>query len=430
MDTLNDAAKELRKRPDIEKILGIGKEHAAPWFRRNRVAIVAAAAALFGLFVYMLFGASEGNTVRYTTEPATRGDLIVIVTATGSVQPINTVDVSSELSGTIRKVLVDYNSSVKQGQALAELDTDKLQATVDSSEARVAAAEAKVGDAEATLDEMRLDFERKRELAGRSVASQHDLEAAKASYHRAIAAVKSAKADVAAAKADLKLNKTNLAKACICSPINGVVLSRNVEPGQTVASNLQAPVLFTLAEDLSKMEVQVDVDEADVGQVKEGQPATFTVDAYPDKVFNARIREVRYGSETVQGVVTYKAVLETENNQMLLRPGMTATAEIRVKELEDVVSIPNAALRFAPPATDDTDNRSLLRRMLPGPPRMRRSSPKISTGPEREVYVLENGEAKKVAITIGPTDGRRTQVLKGEIAPDEPVIVDTATNEK
>ncbi len=428
MDTLDDAAKPHRERPDIEKILGVGREHAPSWLARHRIAVASAGVVLGAMLLYLFFSGGESNAVRYVTEPANRSDLTVVVTATGSVQPINSVDVSSELSGTVRKVLVDYNSSVKKGQPLAELDTDKLQATVESSRAKLAAAEAKVVDAEATRKEKQLDFERKDELASRSVTSRHDLEAANAAHDRAIAAVLSAKADVAAAKADLKLNETNLAKACICSPINGVVLTRAVEPGQTVASNLQAPVLFTLAEDLSKMEVQVDVDEADVGQVKEGQSATFTVDAYPDKVFNARIREVRYGSETVQGVVTYKAILETDNSQLLLRPGMTATAEIRVQELKDVITIPNAALRFAPPEKEAGDDRSLLRRLLPGPPRLRKSSPNISAGPEREIYVLEDGVAKKVAITIGPTDGRRTEVLKGDIAADQSVIVDTAIN--
>ena len=212
----------------------------------------------------------------------------------------------------------------------------------------------------------------------------------------------------------MKLNETNLAKACICSPINGVVLKRNVEPGQTVASSFQAPVLFSIAEDLKKMELQVDIDEADVGQVKVGQNANFSVDAYPDRKFPAAIRDIRFDSETIQGVVTYKAVLSIDNSELLLRPGMTATAEIRVTELFDALLVPNAALRFAPAAGDSADNRSLLRRLLPGPPQFRPASQHEETGANRSVWALRNGEPVQVAIVIGPSDGRRTQVRSGD----------------
>jgi len=348
-----------------------------------------------------------------------------VVTATGSVQPTNKVDVSSELSGIIRRVLVDYNSVVKVGDPLAELDTDKLQATVDSSRARVAATEARVRDTQATIVEKKLDYDRRRALVARSAISERDLEAAKAAYDRAVAALASSRADVVAAKADLKLNETNLAKACICSPINGIVLSRNVDPGQTVATSFQAPVLFTIAEDLKKMEVQVDVDEADIGKVREGQKATFTVDAFPDRRFDAQITQLRFGSEVVQGVVTYKAVLTTDNSDLVLRPGMTATAEITVEHIKQALTVPNEALRFSPPA-DTTAARSggLLSRLLPGRPRFRPPSKQQNTGSSRTVWVLRDGTPVAVPVTIGVSDGRRTQVLDGAVASGQPVIVD------
>ena len=334
---------------DIEAVLGLDKPKTR--LRRIRPLPLVAVLAAAGLLLYFAFGTGgSSDGVNYVTEPVTKGDLTVTVTATGTVQPTNEVEVSSELSGIVRNVLVDYNSAVTTGQTLAELDTDKLKSTVDSSKAKLQAAKAKVSEAEATVLETKLERDRQERLVTKRVGAEQQLETADAAHKRALAALESAKADVAAAAADLALNETNLSKADIRSPITGVVLSRNVEPGQTVASSLQAPVLFTIAEDLTKMEVQVDVDEADVGNVREGQKATFTVDAYPDKKFTATIRELRFGSEVVQGVVTYKAVLTTDNSALLLRPGMTATAEIVVAHVKDALTVPNAALRFSPPA--------------------------------------------------------------------------------
>jgi HlyD family secretion protein len=205
------------------------------------------------------------------------------------------------------------------------------------------------------------------------------------------------------------------------------VLKRSVDPGQTVASSLQAPVLFTIAEDLAKMEAQVDIDEADVGKVREGQTAVFAVDAHPDRKFPAKLRELRYAPETVQGVVTYKGILTVDNSELLLRPGMTATAEIAVQEVSGAVLVPNAALRFAPPTTEPAaDSSSLLRRLIPVMPRFRPTSQREDTGLARKVWVLQDGTAVPVAVTIGASDGKRTQIVQGELKPGQPVIVDTA----
>lgn len=419
---------DRNERMSIEKILGMGREasHAWPHGKLARGLAVAAAALVVVILAWAMSGSKA--RVQYVTEGAERGELVVLVTATGSVQPTNKVDISSELSGTVRKVLVDYNSVVEANQPLALLDTDKLNATVASSRAKLAAARAKVKDAEATLQEKKNDLERKSLLAGKQVSSPQDLDVAQAAYDRAQAGVASAKADVGVAEADLKLNETNLEKASILSPIAGVVLNRSVEPGQIVASSLQAPVLFSIAEDLTKMELQVDVDEADVGQVRAGQSATFAVDAYPDRRFPAVIRDVRYASETVQGVVTYKAVLSVENSALLLRPGMTATAEIRVMDIAGALLIPNAALRYSPPETDtNTDQRSFLQRILPGPPRFRQTRKPEPTGDRRTVWVLESGSPKAVTITTGATDGRRTEVKSGDLKPDQKLIIDQST---
>jgi len=420
-----NVAPGAKEQLDIEAILAAGRK---PTLLNRGMLLMAAGAAMLLAFVYFAWsiGGSQAS-IRFVTEASTRGPLTVIVTATGSIQPTNQVEVSSELSGIVRTVFVDYNSPVKVGQTLAELDTDKLKATVDSSRAKLAAAKAKLTEAEATVVEKERDLARKRDLEKKRFTSTQDLDTALAAYHRAVAVTASMRAEVGVAEAQLKLDETNFSKAKIVSPIKGVVLTRNVEPGQTVASSLQAPVLFSIAEDLKQMELQVDVDEADVGKVKEGQPATFTVDAYPDRRFPANIRELRFASETIQGVVTYKAVLTIDNAELLLRPGMTATAEIKVMEVSDAVLVPNAALRFTPPITESTDQVSFLRRFLPGPPRFRAPVQPQQTGPERTVWILESGEPKAMNVLIGSSDGKRTEIREGEIKVGQAVIVDSTT---
>jgi HlyD family secretion protein len=385
---------------------------------------VAAATAIAGYLVMAEFGAD--GSMRYLTETPSRGDLTVTVMATGTVQPTNTVDVSSELSGVIRKVVVDYNSAVNAGDVLAELDTDKLKAQVEHARAMLSSAKAKVEEAEATVAEQRLVLQRRERLVTRQATSQQDLDAARAAYDRAVAGLASARAQVAVAEADLNIDETNLSKACICSPVNGIVLKRNVDPGQTVATSFQAPVLFTIAEDLKLMELQVDIDEADVGKVREEQMASFAVDAYPDRKFPASIRQLRFGSETVESVVTYKAVLGVDNSQLLLRRGMTATAEIVVEQVKDALLVPNAALRLSPAPDDATagSGESLLRKILPRPPRFRAPTEHENTGANRQVWVLRDGGPVAMPVVAGATDGSRTVILEGALAPDQPVIVD------
>ena len=270
----------------------------------------------------------------------------------------------------------------------------------------------------------------RRNCCRKGAATIRDLELAKAAYDRAVAAHTSALAEVKVVEADLRLNEINLAKACICSPIDGVVLKRSVDPGQIVASSLQAPVLFVIAQDLRHMELQVDIDEADVGKVRVGQKATFSVDAYPDRKFPAAIRDIRFGSEVVQGVVTYKAVLSIDNAELMIRPGMTATAEIVVEQVNDTLLVPNAALRFSPASAMAGKKKSpgLLHRLLPKPPgaMFRPPSEPEASGPNRRIWVLRDGVPVPVPVVIGATDGRRTEIRKGAIQPDEPIIVDTA----
>ena len=414
---------------EIAKILGEGSSN--PILRWSK-AVLSMAAALLLAFAIWQFGFSNSGDSQpaYRTDKVRLSDITVVVTATGTLEPTNKVDVSSELSGIIRKVTVDYNSPVKVGQVLAELDTDKLKATIASSRARLSATRAKVSEAQATVTEKELELQRKQALSDRRVVAQQDLETTKAAFLRAEAALASARADVKAAEANLELEETNLHKTCICSPIDGMVLSRNVDPGQVVAASLQAPVLFTIAQDLKQMEVQVDVDEADVGKVSEGQRAMFTVDAYPDRKFEARIRQLRYGSEIIQGVVTYKAVLTAANDDLLLRPGMTATAEIITQSETGILTVSNEALRYSP-AVEEQDNRSFLDKLLPGRPRFRRSSPQQAPGPEHKLWRLgEDGTVYEMSVKTGISDGRRTKIVVGDVKAGEEVIVEALTYSK
>lgn len=407
----------------IEAVLG--ERALARLARRRRLQRLLASLLALGLAAaaaWWLTRPADGG-IRWVTTPARTGTLTVLVTATGTVQPRRLVEVSSELSGIVREVLVDFNSRVEKGQLLARLDTARLEARLASARARLQAARAKVVEAEATLAEKTRDLERKRELVARRVAPPSDLDLAQAAHERASAALESAKADVAVAEAELRLAQVDLDKASITAPIDGVVLHRNVDPGQTVAATLQAPRLFTIAEDLAQMEVQVDVDEADVGRVRPGQSATFTVDAWPDRKFPATIRDVRFASELQAGVVTYKAILDVDNRELLLRPGMTANAEIAVETVENAILVPNAALRFVPPAEEPADRPGLLRALMPMMPRFREASRPEETGPFRTLWVLRGERPEPVRVEIGPTDGRET-VVKSGLEPGAKVVTE------
>jgi len=375
---------------------------------------------------------SERN--QYKTEEVHRGDLVVAVTATGNLEPTNQVEVGVEVSGTIATVDVDYNDRVKRGQVLARLDPTKFKAQVVRSRAALQSAKARILQAQATVDESRAQLTRLtrlREVSKGTDPSQVDIDAADAAVKRAVAERASAKADVAEASATLESNEIDLAKTVIHSPVDGIVLARTVEPGQTVAASLQTPVLFVLAEDLTKMELHVSVDEADVGRVRAGQRATFTVDAYPDRTFSAEITDVHYGAQEIEGVITYEAVLDVDNEDLSLRPGMTATANIVVERVKDALLIPNAALRFSPPVREDAERGGgLLARLLPHPPRASNNNRdnRGATNRQQRVWILRDDEPVAVPVTIGATDGVMTEMLKGDIDPGTPLIVQ-ATSE-
>jgi HlyD family secretion protein len=418
---------------DVKNALGIDqpaqKRHLKRWL------IIAVLAILALVLIIFLCSKNGADKVQYTTQEAVRGDLKVIVTATGTLEPTNEVEVGSELSGIVKTVEVDFNDKVTVGQVLARIDATKLTAQMTQSKAALESAKARVMQARATVKETKSKFEQMKtvwELSGKKVPSQSDYDAAEASYERANADEASANADVSQAQATLATVQTDLAKLVIVSPIDGIVLTREIEPGQTVAASFTAPILFTLAEDLTKMELHVNVDEADIGKVHEGQDAEFTVAAYPDRKFKAEITQARYGSSTTSGVVTYETVLRVDNSDLSLRPGMTATADIMVQKVENAILIPSASLRYSPPVAAvavKRGNGGIVSSLMPGPPRMVSDGKHVSVQVQQHVWKLENGEPAVIPVTTGMTDGSQTAIESGDVQPGMAMIVDSITPE-
>ncbi len=421
--------------------IALQKNRSKGWTRRLMILAVVVAAAGGGWFWWS--HSVGGPAITYTTQPATRGDLSVTVTATGTVEPTNQVDVSSELSGAVGSVEVDFNDTVKQGQTLATLKSDKLAASVEQAKAQLAARQADVAQAQLNADQTALALHRAQMLLGSGVVTQEAVDTAKNANDRAEAALTGAKANQQIAAASLSSSQSDLAKATIVSPINGIVLSRAIEVGQTVAASVSAPVLFTLADDLTKMQLEVDIDEADVGKVTEGDDATFTVAAFDGRTFHGTVSQVRFAPATVEGVVTYKAILDVDNTDLSLRPGMTATADILVDNVTNALLVPNAALRFAPPsAAQPTTERSggagLLGLLRPPRPERNGGAPNgqatfVQNGAGgapvqmRRIWVLRDGDPTAVAVRTGVTDGARTEVLGGGLSEGDAVIVGSKT---
>ncbi len=429
------AAKTLQAK-DVAETLGLHENVARKRILRATGALLALAVSCVALLL-LRSRREAAAAVHYETQPVSRGSLVVTVSATGTLAPVNEVEVGSEVSGTMKTVEVDYNDRVTIGQVLARIDTSKLAAQVLQSQFALESARAKVLEADATLQEAEAQLTRLgrvRELSGGKVPSQYEFEAQQAAVARARANVASSQAEVSRAQATLDLNRSDMEKAVIHSPVNGVVLTRQIEPGQTVAASFAAPVLFELAEDLTQLELQVDVDEADVGQVREGQEATFTVDAYPDKRFPATITQVRFGSKATEGVVTYTTILKVNNDDLSLRPGMTATAVITTRKVEDALLVSNAALRFEPPQAPVSEpgrKRSLLSSLLPHPPaRAAKTNGAGKTNRQQAVHVLVDGQLRAVPVTTGLTDGILVEVKSGALEPGLHVVTEMTVGRK
>ena len=429
---MNDNSKPHAASADLEAILA-AQGGRRGFLRRWRVPLVIALLVLLALMYFLFGGNGDSGAPQYRTAAVTTGTLVVKVSATGRLEPTNQVNVGSEMSGTVETVFVDDDDRVTQGQVLAVLDLSKFEDAVARSRAAVGAAEASVKQAQATVTEARARLERFHEVArlsGGKVPSKTEMDTAEAELARAVANLASAQASVVQAEAALRSDQTDLEKAHIRSPINGVVLERAIDPGQTVAASLQAVTLFTLAEDLSKMELKVDVDEADVGQVKAGLPASFTVDAWPGRRFEAQITRVGYNATDTDGVISYPAVLQVDNSDLSLRPGMTGTAEITTLTHENALLVPNAALRFSPPdpTAAPASSRGVFGTLMPrSSSRPRGAAAVTAADGSRRIWVLRDGQAVALQVKTGATNGRVTEILGGELQPGMQVITAIAS---
>lgn len=403
-----------------------GKAKTMPVWKR--AACAAGVAVVCLALWWTFFGAPE--KVSYMTKPVQTGDLIVTVSADGTLKPVRTVSVGSELSGIVSRVNVDVNSVVKVGDVLIELDCAKLESAVNQARATLTSAEAKLLEAQAVYAEAKAKLARYEELNRASAGkmpSRAQLDEQRATVKKARAGIAVAQASIDDAKATLQTNETNLSKAFIRSPVDGVVLTRSVEPGYAVAASLQAVELLTVATDLHELELQVDVDEADVGEVRPGLKTTFTVSAYPDRPFPATLTKVAYGASSgTDKVVTYTTYLTVKNLELKLRSGMTATAIIETARKNDVLLVPNTALRFRPEVKTQSD--SATRLMMPGPRHAGQKTVKETTravsGQSRTVYVLnQKGNAVKREVKTGMTDGTMTEILSGDLKAGDKVII-------
>jgi len=392
---LTDGIHETRPEADRDLLARLGAAGlTAPGFTRTQWIWIAAGIVAVIVGASMLFRGSPA--AEYVTQPVARGDLALTVSATGTLAPRDQVDVGAEVSGRIDFIAVDFNDHVKKGQVLARINTLAFEAALAQSRATLAQAEATLVQAEQTRA-------RTAALMRSNAASRQAMDAANADYLRAVAGV-------GLARAQVNSNYTTLTKATIHSPIDGVVLDRKVSAGQTVVAAMQTPVLFTLASDLSQMELDVDIDEADVGLLRSGAAAYFTVDAYPARRFEAKLVSIHNAPKTVQGVVTYEGVLLVQNKERLLKPGMTATAELDAATVHNALLVPNTALRFVPP--------DAIKSTAPPLP------PPQSGVTWGRVWIQDGHTLKAHDLRIGATDGRQTVVLSGDLKPGDEAVTD------
>jgi HlyD family secretion protein len=410
---------------------------------RKWIIIGVIVALVIGTILYFRAKSSEEEgKPTFVTEPIKRGNLSLGITTTGNLQPTNEVSVSSELSGIAEQVYVDRNDEVKKGQPLAKLDTRKLDQQIAKTEATLASANAGVSQAKATLKESEANLTRLKELhklSGGRTPSKADLDTAEAVSDRAKADLESAVAAAAGAEADLKAIQSDASKAIIRSPVNGVVLVRSIEVGQTLAASFNAPELFVIAEDLRKMELIVSVPEADIAQVSTGQTATFSVDASPNRSYSAVVKLVSFGSTILDNVVTYQAELEVNNDDLTLRPGMTATATIDVSKRQNVLMVPAAALRFKPQNPEaqaggpPAQKKTFMQSITFQPPRRsmgRRpvgdgsdDRKKAAEGEDSHIYILADGRPVEIPIKIGLSDGRNTEIITDRLKENDEIII-------
>jgi HlyD family secretion protein len=371
---------------------------------KKKVIIVVALVIVFLAAGAFFILNNRDNGPKFRMDKVTKGDVRATVTATGTVSAITTVLVGTQVSGTIKTLYVDYNSAVKKGQILAQIDSSTFQAQVEQARANLSLAKANVEKSEAALVDAKRTMERNKGLFARNLIARSDFDTSETNHQSAAAQLAGSKAQVAQAKAALDFAQINLKYTRIVSPVDGTVISRSVDVGQTVAASFQTPTLFNIAQDLTRMQIETSVDEADIGKIMVDQLVEFTVDAYPDMTFNGKVSEVRNAPTTVQNVVTYAVVVRVRNHDLKLKPGMTANVSIILADKKGVLRIPNTALRFSPAE--------------------KVKETQVRKGPG--VWVLENRKPKRVNVAIGISDGNYTEILSGDLQEGNEVIVEAS----
>ncbi len=369
---------------------------------------VAAAVVLVLLFVFR----GNGNKPEYRTDPVTRGNIQQAITATGTVNAVTTVLVGTQVSGTIKTLFADFNSHVKKGQVIAQIDPSTFESQVQQAQANLLLAQANLEKATTAVVDTKRTFERNRELFAKNLIPRSDLDTSETNYESAKAQVNASKAQVEQAKAALDYTKQNLSYTKIVSPVDGIVISRSVDVGQTVAASFQTPTLFTIAQDLTKMQIDTNVAESDIGVVKMGQDVDFTVDAFPDTTFKGKVWQIRKAPITVQNVVTYDVVVQVNNKDFKLMPGMTANVSVIITTRENVLRITNAALRFR-----------MSDRPAGGP-----AAAGEKKGPA--IWILEDNKPRRVPVSPGISDGTYTEVTAGDLKEGQQVIVESLKKSK
>jgi len=375
-------------------------------------AFIVVALGVVGFHLYGFTWKSPEST--YKTARVERGTIISSVSATGNLSAVTTVQVGTQVSGMIKGLYVDFNSPVKKGQAIAQIDPALFEAQVEQSRGNYLTAQASLDKAKVTVADAKRTLERRRELVKNGTIAESDFDAAQTAYDSALASLKGAEGEVAQTRGAYQQARTNLAYSTIRSPVEGIVVSRNVDVGQTVAASFQTPTLFTIAEDLTKMQIDTSVDEADIGRVKEGQSATFTVDAYPEMQFEGKVTQIRNASIIIQNVVTYVVVINVDNKDLRLKPGMTANVNIEVSRKDDILKVPAAALRFRPQAKAGVVE-----------------PPRTGTAFGQQVYILDKNE-QPVAIQIktGISNDTHVELVEGNLKGNELVIVEQVVLKK
>ena len=362
---------------------------------------------VLGIVVFIAFRKKE-NGLNFRTEKISKGDIVETVTASGNVNAVTTVLVGTQVSGTIKTIYADFNSPVKNGQLIAQIDPATFEAQVEQARANLLYAKANLEKADASFIDAKRTMERNKALFSKDLIARSEVDTAETNYETAKAQINASKAQVAQSEASLKVAETNLRYTRIISPVNGIVVSRNVDVGQTVAASFQTPTLFTIAQDLTKMQIDTNVAEADIGKVKQGQDVEFGVDAYPGVIFKGKVSQVRNAPINVQNVITYNAVILVGNPELKLKPGMTANVSIIISAKKEVLRIPNAALRFS---MSDRDKDKSKKTQQKG----------------AGVWIIAEGKPKRLPVTTGVSDGSYTELISGEIKEGQEVIVESLT---